>query len=118
MAATSVLTTASSVTCVDGAAAEARSGAKLRVGQHAVLLFDQLRGTAIPSCPMTSSGSTKCTTIAELATGKAVKLRVGAPTGALQPVALETLTGVTDGLTSGVPRTVGAKAGQTRLRAG
>jgi hypothetical protein len=114
---TNVLTTASSVTCADQAPATTPSEAKLRVGQKPVLLFEDLPGAKIPTCPVTSSGTTKCTSIDKLLTGKAAKLRVGPRPADMKAVALETLAGITDGKTSGVPRTVSAKAGQTRLRA-
>ncbi len=127
MAATSVLTTQSSVTCADLAIVKTTSSAKLRVGVKVgpaqvmapVLLFGEIPTSDVQVCPVPddpNTGITKCRKVTSVSKGAAAKLTVGK-----KPVALGSLTGSTDGIAVvGTPpqfRGLIVAAGQTRLRA-
>jgi len=109
-----VLTTAATVSCSERGTVAVEGRDRLTVDGAGVLRLDGIHGKDVsPDCltvPDTSKGLVKCTTVRS-ASGQATKLRVD---GA--PVALETLTGLTDG-TNPKPATISATAAQTRLKA-
>jgi hypothetical protein len=103
-----VLTTASSVHCPTNGAVGTEGQAKLKVAGSPVLRLDGINGKSVSNCGIANSTSTKqCTTVKSVS-GAAAKLKVA---GA--GVALDTLTGATDGTTSGLS----ASANQTKLKA-
>jgi hypothetical protein len=103
-----VLTTASDVHCPNGGSVGTGGQSKLKVSGSAVLRIDGIAGRSVSNCAIQNTNSTKqCTTVAS-ATGAAAKLKVSG--GA---VALDSLSGLTDGSTPGL----GATAEQTKLKA-
>ena len=103
-----VLTTASDVHCPSSGKVAASSQAKLKVSGSPVLRLDGINGKAVSGCTIADSSSTKQCKLVTSASGTAVKLKVA---GA--GVALDTLSGATDGSTPGLA----ASAEQTKLKA-
>jgi hypothetical protein len=114
-----VLTTHSTLTCLNPGKVKTSSDAKLTVGRdrHPVLLESSIKDKPFdPVCQApVSSSSQPCTKVSEVTGGKSTKLRVGG-----DPVMLETLTATTDGKPPPPPAAqllAPAVAGQTKLRA-
>jgi hypothetical protein len=108
----SVLTVASAVTCPHQASVATSGTSKLTVSGSAALLAAGIAGQTVSACPISdSSSTTKCRTVLSVTGGLATKLTVG---GA--PVVLESLIGVTDGV-SPAGNALVAQANQTRLTA-
>jgi hypothetical protein len=103
-----VLTTASDVHCPSSGKVAASSQAKLKVSGSPVLRLDGINGKAVSGCTIADSSSTKQCKFVTSASGTAAKLKVA---GA--GVALDTLSGATDGSTPGLA----ASAKQTKLKA-
>jgi hypothetical protein len=119
MSTQSVLTTASSVTCLNLGKAVTSSDAKLRVGKtkDPVLVESSIKDKGFnPACTAPTSTSSKpCTKVTAVTGGWSTKLRVAG-----DPVMLETLTGHTDGTPPPPPPgqlLAPAVAGQAKLRA-
>ncbi|MET8040935.1 hypothetical protein ABZU25_08720 [Micromonospora sp. NPDC005215] len=103
-----VLTTSSDVHCPNQGKVSPAGQSKLTVSHIPVTRLDGISGKSVTGCTITTSNSTKqCGTVAS-ATGAASKLTVG---GA--GVALDSLSGATDGSSPGLA----ASAGQTKLKA-
>ncbi|WP_433533764.1 hypothetical protein ACQPZK_16285 [Micromonospora sp. CA-249363] len=103
-----VLTTSSDVHCPSQGTVTPAGQSKLIVAGAQVTRLDGITGKSVSGCTITDSNSTvQCKSVMS-ATGAAQKLVVG---GA--GVALSTLTGTTNGSTSGLA----ANAGQTKLKA-
>jgi hypothetical protein len=103
-----VLTTSSDVHCPTSGTVTPGGKPKLTVAGAAVTTPADITGKSVSGCKTPTSNSTKpCTKVAS-ATGAATKLTVGG-TG----VALDSLTGATDGTT---PK-LAASAGQSKLKA-
>jgi hypothetical protein len=103
-----VLTKASSVQCPTSGTVASVGQAKLKVSGSPVLRLDGIKDQPVSNCGIANSTSSKQCTKVMLASGEAAKLKVA---GA--GVALDTLTGATDGTTSGLS----ASANQTKLKA-
>lgn len=105
-----VLTTASEVKCANSGKAQTSGQSKLKVSGSPVLVLSGIQGKSIGGCTVQNSSSPttkQCTTVAS-ASGTALKLKVS---GAA--VALDTLTGLSDGTTPALSAT----ANQQKLKA-
>jgi hypothetical protein len=103
-----VLTTSSDVHCPSQGKVSPTGQGKLTVDHKPVVRLDGISGKSVTGCTITTSNSTKqCGTVVS-ATGAAGKLTVGNVA-----VALDSLSGATDGSTSGLA----ASAGQSKLKA-
>jgi hypothetical protein len=103
-----VLTTSSDVHCPSQGTITPAGQAKLIVAGAEVARLDGIMGKSVTGCTITDSSSTvQCKNVVS-ASGAAGKLMVGSVA-----VALDTLTGATDGSTPGLA----ASAGQSKLRA-
>ncbi|MGW5582058.1 hypothetical protein [Micromonospora chokoriensis] len=103
-----VLTTSSDVHCPSQGKVSPTGQGKLTVDHKPVVRLDGINGKSVAGCTITTSNSTKqCSTVTS-ASGAAGKLTVGTVA-----VALDSLSGATDGSTSGLAAT----AGQTKLKA-
>ncbi|MCF0092565.1 hypothetical protein [Micromonospora sp. MH99] len=103
-----VLTTSSDVHCPNQGKVSPTGQSKLTVDHVAVTRPDGISGKSVAGCTITTSNSTKQCATVTTATGAAGKLKVG---GA--GVALDTLSGATDGSSPGLS----ASAGQSKLKA-
>ncbi|MFI7608161.1 hypothetical protein ACIBTV_23865 [Micromonospora sp. NPDC049366] len=103
-----VLATSSSVRCPSQGAVSPAGQSKLRVANRPVARPDGITGRPVSGCTVATSNSTKQCTSVVSASGAAGKLKVGNV-----GVALDTLSGGTDGTTSGLSAT----AGQSKLKA-
>ncbi|MET8308603.1 MULTISPECIES: hypothetical protein [unclassified Micromonospora] len=103
-----VLTTSSDVHCPNQGAVTPTGQTKLTVGGAEVVRLDGISGKSVAGCTIATSNSTKqCNTVTS-ATGAAGKLKVGNVA-----VALDSLSGATDGSSPGLAAT----AGHSKLRA-
>ncbi|MGV9213642.1 hypothetical protein ACTFTM_17450 [Micromonospora sp. RB23] len=103
-----VLTTSSDVHCPNQGKVSPTGQGKLTVDHKPVVRLDGINGRSVAGCTITTSNSTKqCSTVTS-ATGAAGKLRVGSVA-----VALDSLSGATDGSSPGLA----ASAGQSKLKA-
>jgi hypothetical protein len=103
-----VLTTSSNVHCPNQGAVIPAGQGKLTVSHAPVVRLDGISGKSVAGCTITTSNSTKpCSTVTS-ATGAAGKLKVGNVA-----VALDSLSGATDGSSPGLS----ASAGQSKLKA-
>ncbi|MEU8421283.1 hypothetical protein AB0C15_10450 [Micromonospora sp. NPDC048835] len=103
-----VLTTSSDVHCPSQGTVTPAGQSKLVVAGAQVVRLDGITGKSVAGCTIATSNSTKqCSTVVS-ATGAAGKLTVGGV-----GVALGSLSGATDGSTSGLS----ASAGQSKLKA-
>jgi hypothetical protein len=112
-----ILTEASTVMCGHGGTVATAGFSKLQVNGSAVLLKTGIAGKSVSSTCGTpndsNSGSKQCTSVAEVSSGEASKLKAGG-----QPVMLETLAGSTDGTVTGMPqKLLSGQAQQTKLSA-
>ncbi|MFF0152849.1 hypothetical protein [Micromonospora sp. NPDC005203] len=103
-----VLTTSSDVHCPSQGKVTPAGQSKLTVDHVAVTRPDGISGKSVAGCTITTSNSTKQCGTVTTASGAASKLKVG---GA--GVALDSLSGATDGSTPGLS----ASAGQSKLKA-
>lgn len=103
-----VLTTGSDVHCPSSGKVATSGQAKLKVSGSPVLRLDGINGKGVSGCTIADSSSTKQCKSVTSASGAAAKLKVA---GA--GVALDSLSGGTDGSTPGLA----ASAGQTKLKA-
>ncbi|MEU0549886.1 hypothetical protein [Micromonospora sp. NPDC005979] len=103
-----VLTTSSDVHCPNQGKVSPTGQGKLTVDHKPVVRLDGINGKSVAGCTITTSNSTKqCSTVTS-ATGAAGKLTVGNVA-----VALDSLSGATDGSSPGLS----ASAGQSKLKA-
>jgi hypothetical protein len=103
-----VLTTASDVKCTSAGKAQTSGQAKLTVSGSPVLTLPGIVGKTISGCTITDSSSTaQCKSVVS-ASGTAAKLKVSG-----LPVALDTLTGASNGSTPALSAT----ANQQKLKA-
>jgi hypothetical protein len=103
-----VLTTGSDVHCPSSGKVTTSGQAKLKVSDSPVLRLDGINAKPVSGCTIADSSSTKQCKFVTSASGAAAKLKVA---GA--GVALDSLSGATDGSTPGLA----ASAGQTKLKA-
>ncbi|MET8280042.1 hypothetical protein [Micromonospora sp. NPDC005174] len=103
-----VLTTSSDVHCPNQGKVSPTGQGKLTVDHTPVVRLDGISGRSVAGCTITTSNSTKQCSTVTTATGAASKLTVG---GA--GVALDSLSGATDGSSPGLA----ASAGQSKLKA-
>ncbi|WP_426513836.1 hypothetical protein ACPPVO_26435 [Dactylosporangium sp. McL0621] len=111
----SVLTTASTVTCVHDGAVTFTGQTKLRFATNPVLVrIDPLLTNTAIGCKNSGTGITPCKNVTGITGGVAVKLRAGAG-----PVLLDGLAGTTNGVVAGVFQLLRtpATADQTKLTA-
>ncbi|WP_405432327.1 hypothetical protein [Micromonospora sp. NBC_00617] len=103
-----VLTTSSNVHCPNQGKVSPTGQGRLTVDHKPVVRLDGINGRSVAGCTITTSNSTKqCSTVTS-ATGTAGKLTVGSVA-----VALDSLSGATDGSSPGLAAT----AGQSKLKA-
>jgi hypothetical protein len=103
-----VLTTSSDVHCPNSGKVSPAGQGKLTVSHVPVVRLDGISGKSVAGCTIATSNSTKhCSTVTS-ASGAASKLMVGSVA-----VALDSLTGATDGSSPGLA----ASAGQSKLKA-
>lgn len=103
-----VLTTASAITCPNQGTVDSSGQPKLTVEHSPVVRLDGIVGKDVTGCTVLDGDSTKkCRKVAE-AHSASTKLKVNG-----QGVALESLTGMTDG----TPPELSASADQTKLQA-
>ncbi len=113
-----VLTMHSSISCLHTGKVQTTSVLPLRVQGAAVLVQESIEKKSIAGCkppppPPNQPPNQPCTIVDKISGGSAQKLKVNG-----QPVMLQTLAGMTNGIVSGVQQPLAAaQAGQERLRA-